>query len=79
MPETKLAPAIKITKESTLASRIRGNFEPLNMAKPQIPLRAPTRRSVPEIENPVPERIPEPIPAPAEPLKVPAEPVPLRR
>lgn len=53
------------------------------MAKPGIPVKEPVRRIVPDIFDPMPNRqpIPDPIilPAPASPVRTPAEPVPARR
>lgn len=49
------------------------------MAKPAVPIEAPTRREVPELPNPFPPReVPmEPAPIPVAPAPTPREPVPV--
>ena len=55
-------------------------FEPRSaelpkLAKPGIPLENPQRREEPYVPDPMPRRLP----TPAEPVKIPQEPVPVRR
>lgn len=47
----------------------------VEMAKPGIPIEKPQRRQNPDIVNPVPQRLP----TPAEPVRIPREPVPVTR
>lgn len=46
------------------------------MAKPAIPVLPPQRRAIPEIPDPMPERLVPP--APSKPVKKPQEPIPAR-
>lgn len=48
----------------------------LIMAKPVIPGEKPKRREVPEIHDPMPQRL---VPSPPEPAKTPREPIPTRQ
>ena len=47
----------------------------LTMAKPAIPVEIPQLREIPEIPDPMPQRL---VPAPSDPVKTPREPVPAR-
>lgn len=51
------------------------SVEIVRMAKPGIPSEKPQRRENPDIVNPIPQRLP----TPAGPVKVPREPVPVMR
>lgn len=48
----------------------------LKMAKPAIPVEKPQRREIPEIPDPMPERLVPPVPS--KPVKKSQEPVPAR-
>lgn len=60
----------------SLTERVGYISDLLIMAKPGIPIEIPQRREIPEIPDPMPQRL---APVPSEPVKTPPEPVPIRQ
>ncbi len=56
-----------------------GEYFGPTMARPGIPVEKPRRREIPDIQDPMPRKMPTPVVRPTEPSRTPQLPVPVRR